>query len=171
MGNQFDGTDNAFMACAAILGREIDLLGKIPPLQALIRDAVIGREWADYELFTDSVNKIGAEFEALENERMKLFRGLADGGEGDEKKRFYAVAARFPETEREKLTALYRRLKMEIFQIRLSSDTLLEYIKETKTAITGVLETAYPDRKGRIYSRTGVERKADMKSVVVNHSF
>jgi hypothetical protein len=163
--------DRILRDCTAILHKEIELLGKIPPLQALIRDAVIGKEWTDYELFIESVNKISAEFDALEAERMELFRNLAGGGEDDEKKRFYAIAARLPAADREKLTALYRKLKMETLQIRLSNDTLLDYIKESKAAITGVLETAYPDRKGKLYSRTGAAREADMKSVVINHSF
>jgi hypothetical protein len=157
--------------CAAMLRKEIELLGKIPALQTLVRDAVINREWADYEAYLESIGKIGADFEVLETARNKLFGDLTPDEGAGEKKHFYAVSARLPDHERNELTALYRQLKMQTLQIRLANDTLMEYIKATKEAISGMLESAYPDRKGKIYSRNGIEREADMKSVVLNHSF
>jgi hypothetical protein len=60
---------------------------------------------------------------------------------------------------------------METLQIKLTNDTLMEYLGEAKSAINGLLETAYPDRKGRIYSKEGTSREAEMKSVVLNRSF
>ncbi|MDR1507769.1 MAG: hypothetical protein LBI67_11765 [Treponema sp.] len=158
-------------ACMAVLRGEIELLDKIPPLQSLVRDAVINREWGEYELYLESIGKIGADFEFLEAERDRLFSQLAPDEGGSEKPRFYAISVRLPEGERNELTDLYRNLKMRALQIRLANDTLMEYIKETRNAISGMLESAYPDRKGKIYSRDGVEREADMKSVVLNHSF
>lgn len=158
------------LACMAVLRKEIELLEKIPPLQVLVRDAVLNREWADYESYLETIGKIGGDFEVLEAERDRLFAGLAPE-RTDEKDRFYAMSARLPEHERNELTALYRRLKMQTLQIRLTNDTLMDYIKETKNAISGMLESAYPDRKGKIYSRNGIEQEADMKSVVLNHSF
>jgi hypothetical protein len=157
-------------ACTAVLRKEIELLEKIPALQTLIRDAVINREWADYEGCLEAIGRIGADFEVLETERNKLFAALAPE-DTDEKDRFYAMSARLPECERNKLTALYRRLKLQTLQIRLANDTLMDYIRETKNVISGMLESAYPDRKGKIYSRNGSEREADMKSVVLNHNF
>ncbi|MDR2142778.1 MAG: hypothetical protein LBP29_00215 [Treponema sp.] len=157
-------------ACVAILRREIELLEKIPPLQVLVRDAVLNREWADYESYLAVIGRIGGDFEVLEAERDRLFAGLAPEST-DEKERFYAMSARLPERERNELTALYRRLKMQTLQIRLTNDSLMDYIRETKNAISGMLESAYPDRKGKIYSKNGIEQEADMKSVVLNHSF
>jgi hypothetical protein len=157
-------------ACTAILRKEIELLEKIPPLQVLVRDAVLNREWADYESYLEAIGRIGIDFEVLETERNRRFADLAPGA-ADEKERFYAMSARLPEQERNELTMLYRQLKMQTLQIRLANDSLMEYIRETKNAISGMLESAYPDRKGKMYSRNGTEREADMKSVVLNHSF
>jgi hypothetical protein len=162
------GRNPVSTACMVILRKEIGLLEKIPPLQVLVRDAVINREWADYEGYLEAIGRIGAEFEVLETERNRLFGELDATDETD---RFYAMSARLPEHERNELTALYRQLKVQTLQIRLANDTLMDYIKETKNAISGILENAYPDRKGKIYSRNGAEREADMKSVVLNHSF
>jgi hypothetical protein len=151
--------------------REIEVLAKIPPLQVLVRDAVINREWADYEYLMESIGNIGTQFEALEEEREAIFSEFSGALLGPEKDRFYALTSRLPEKERNELTALYRRLKMETLQIKLTNDSLMEYLREAKSAVAGLLENAYPDRKGRIYSKKGISREAEMKSIVLNRSF
>ena len=155
-------------AFSNILLKEIEFLEKIPPMQTMIRDAVIKREWADYELLMHSLGEIAAQFEELEAEREAVFKALQVG---EEPESFYAWASRLPGGEQEEISRLYRKLKMITLQIRISNDTLMEYLRETKSAVSGVLERAYPDRRGKMYSRKGVEREADMKSVMVNRSF
>jgi hypothetical protein len=156
------------LAFSIVLFKEIEILEKIPPLQTMIRDAVIKREWADYELLMQSVNEIGTQFEVMEAEREALFKTLQMGSEPES---FYAWAARLPKKEQEEISGLYRKLKMITLQIKIANDTLMEYLREAKTAVSGLLERAYPDRRGKMYSRKGIEREADMKSVVVNRSF
>jgi hypothetical protein len=153
---------------STMLLKEIELLEKIPPLQSRIRDAVINREWADYELLMESLGTLGSQFELLDGERVVLFKDLAGG---DEPETFYAYTAKLPGQDRKELGELYRKLKMITLQIKIANDSLMEYLREVKTAIAGVLENAYPDRRGKMYSRQGTEREADMRSVVVNRSF
>jgi hypothetical protein len=157
-----------FPEFSMVLLKEIELLERIPPFQALIRDSIIKREWTDYEVLMESVGKIGSQFEILDAQRVEIFETLAGA---DEPERFYAYTARLPEKERNELTALYRKLKMTTLQIKIANDTLLEYLREAKNAISGVLESAYPDRRGKMYSRRGTEREADMRSVMVNKTF
>lgn len=173
------GKKELFFACAAMLIKEIEVLEKIAPLQNRLRELVIGRKWVEFEVLLETIAAMSAGFQTLEAERAELFKqfaaeilGLAEAeGSGNEQSRFYAVAARLPEPERGQITGLYRRLKMEVIAIKLANDNLTSYIKETKTAISGLLERAYPDRKGKIYSRNGAAREADMKSVLLNEVF
>jgi hypothetical protein len=152
-----------------VLAKEIEILEKIPPLQGMIRDAVIKREWTDYETLTETVNELGEHFETLDAEREALFKTL--GGEQEGESSFYAWTSKLPSHEREEIAALYRRLKMTALQIKISNDTLMEYLREVKSTVAGVLERAYPDRRGKMYSRKGTEREADMRSVMVNRTF
>ena len=156
------------LAFSKILLTEIKLLEKIPPLQTMIRDAVIKREWTDYELFMQSISEIGAQFEVLETEREAIFNALQAG---EKPESFYAWTARLPKDEQEEISGLYRKLKMITLQVKISNDTLMEYIREARSAVSGLLERAYPDRRGKMYSRKGIEREADMRSVMVNRSF
>ena len=155
------------LAFSLILAKEIELLEKIPPLQAMIRNAVIKREWTDYELLMQSLGETGIKFEILEAEREEHYKALTGG---EEPESFYAWTAKLPYREKEKISTLYRRLKMITLQIKISNDTLMEYLREAKTAVSSVLEQAYPDRRGKMYSRKGIEREADMRSVMINKS-
>jgi len=151
-----------------MLAKEIEILEKIPPLQGMIRDAVIKREWTDYETLMETVNELGESFETLDLEREALFKSISGQKEPES---FYSWAATLPSREREEIAALYRRLKLTAMQIKISNDTLMEYLREVKSVVAGVLERAYPDRRGKMYSRKGTEREADMRSVMVNHTF
>jgi hypothetical protein len=154
-------------AFSIILLKEIEVLEKIPPLQGMIRNAIIKREWAEYETLMHAVGDIGGSFEVLETEREALFKTMADGKEPES---FYAWASKLPENEKEEISNLYRKLKMITLQIRIANDTLMEYLREVKTAVSGVLDRAYPDRRGKMYSCRGTEKEADMRSVMINAS-
>jgi hypothetical protein len=155
------------LAFSLVLVKEIEVLEQIPPLQRMIRDAVIKREWADYETYMQSLAEIGVRFEVLDTEREALYKTLADG---EEPESFHAWAVRLPAKEREEISSLYRKLKIITLQIKIANDTLMEYLREARSAVSGLLERAYPDRRGKMYSRQGVEREADMRSVMVNRS-
>jgi len=150
-----------------VLQKEIELLEQIPPLQGKIRDAVVKREWTSYEVLMGSLAEIGASFEALDTEREALYKTLANG---EEPESFYTWAAKLPEKERKEISTLYRELKMITLQIKITNDTLMEYLREAKSAVSKLLERAYPDRRGKMYSRRGTEQEADMRSVMINRS-
>ena len=57
---------------------------------------------------------------------------------------------------------------METFKIRLTNDTLLRYLNEARATAAAFLEAAFPDLKGRLYSRRGTQVPADMRSMVLN---
>jgi hypothetical protein len=155
-----------------ILARETAVLRKIAALQDSVRAAVMNRDWTDFETLLKALEEYGAQFEILESERVCFFSALGEiSAHNDEKAGFYTLIARLPETERTALTAAYRTLKTETFRMRLINNSLMEYLNEARTAVAAFLEAVFPDRKGRLYSRRGIQKPADMRSMVVNHSF
>jgi len=156
------------LALSLVLQKEIEILEKLPPIQVMLRNAVIMREWTDYEALMETIGEIGEQFEALDLEREKLFKDCACGQEPEA---FYAWTSKLPAHERDELGGLYRRLKIITLQIKIANDTLMEYLREVKSTVAGILERAYPDRRGKIYSSNGTEREADMRSVMVNRTF
>ncbi|AEF84493.1 hypothetical protein TREPR_1918 [Treponema primitia ZAS-2] len=157
--------------CSVILKQEIELLEKIRGLQIQVKGAVTGREWADFEGYLGSLAAIGDEFEALDQERVQIFTDLAkEMGFNHEGVGFYSFAARLPEPERRELSELYRRIKMKTLEVRFTNDSLTDYLSEAQTIVSGFLEEVFPERKGRLYTRQGVQADPAPRSLVLNQS-
>jgi hypothetical protein len=164
-------TDHCYTECVLILKQELELLEKIQALQGQVKNAIINREWTDFEALFCSLAAIGDEFEALDLERAKIFSRFAQNlGFKNEGARFYSYAARLPETERRELSDLYRRIKMQTLETRLANESLTEYLGEIQAVVSGFLEAVFPDRKGKIYTRRGTQVSPDMRSLVLNQS-
>jgi hypothetical protein len=164
-----------YEACSQVLGRETELLGGIEAAQKQVWDAVINREWTDFEGLLAMMDRIGIELGELEEERKRviceLAGGLSKNGWEGENGSFYRLISGLPEAERKELTGCYRELKMAGIRVRIANDNLLSYIAEVKATMTGFIEAAFPDRKGKVYTRNGAVAPADMRSMVLNRSF
>jgi len=153
-----------FESCARVLSGEIDLLKKISVLQGKVRQAVMSRDWTDFDVKTQELNLFGTEFASLEAERVGLFPA-------DEEKPFYAAIADLPAEESRELSRLYRDLKMETLKMRALNETFLAYLNEAKALAAAYIETICPARGGKLYTRKGRRVSQDLKSIVLNNSF
>jgi hypothetical protein len=161
--------------CKAVLEQERELVAKIAGMQNLIRKAVVNRQWMDFDSHMESLEQIGAQFEALDRERIRIFASFSGGNTpgiaGEDTTGFYTLVSRFPQDERKTITDIYRNLKSETIKIKLENDALMNYLSEASLVVAGFLEAAFPDRKGRMYSRSGARVQADMRSMVLNRHF
>jgi hypothetical protein len=159
-----------FERFSSVLRQEAGLLTKIASLQRQVWETVLNRVWENFEGLMGSLDSLGAEFRVLEQERAGLMEEF--GGEGlREDESFYRLASRLPGGEGKELAGLYRNLKSETLRVRIANDNLLDYLGEAKATVNGFLEAAFPDRKGKVYSRQGALIPADMRSMVLNQSF
>ncbi|MDR0562390.1 MAG: hypothetical protein LBG73_06840 [Spirochaetaceae bacterium] len=158
-----------------ILQLQTEIMEKIAAIQESVRNAVINRQWTDFESLLRTMNRYGDQFQELESQRTALFADLFKHEENsenrqDQDKSFYTAASRLPEEERRGLTELYRNLKLRTLKVRMANESLVTYLDEAKTTVDSFLDAACPDRKNRFYSRRGVKVPADMRSMVINHS-
>ena len=168
MENQWD-----YRRCIEVLNQEAALLNRIFAVQASVRQAVLQREWIDYDWKIAEIRQFGMEFAQLDAERTNLFTGLASSlfgrTESDGKAfPFYALAARLPENERREITKLYRALKMDILRMQAMNESFLNFLNEARTAASAYLEAAFPARGGKLYTRMGGQTGQDLKSIVFN---
>jgi len=161
-----------FTRCVSVLTGEIELLKQISAAQNRVRQAVMSREWADFDEKTAEVDRMSEEFAHLEEERAQLFTALADHtNKNGEAKPFYAlISGLLPEEGRE-LSHLYRELKMETFKMRALNETFLSYLNEAKALAAAYLEAACPARGGKLYTRKGHRVSQDLRSIVFNNRF
>ena len=160
-----------FDRCVAVLTGEIELLKKISEAQDLVRQAVINKEWEEFDNKTADVSSLGEEFALLEEERIDLFAALNElsGGGNTEDRPFYTLISRLPPEENQELSGLYRELKMETLKIRSTNASLLSYINEAKVMASAYIEAVCPARGGKLYTRKGRRVSQDLKSMVINN--
>ena len=151
-----------FEKCREILLSEIELVKRISGLQEQIRNAVINRDWTDFESHFSELNLIGDEFTAMETERERYF-GKSRG--------FYALISCFTQEQRGEISEIYRNLKFRTLQVKITSEIIVNFISQARTTIAGFFEIAFPDRGGKIYTPHGKHFSHDMRSMVLNQRF
>jgi hypothetical protein len=162
--NQEVGLD-MYRLCSRVLEREIEVLRGIGEAQKQVWEAVVKREWTDFDSILSMIGRTAAELEGLEGDRQDLFHG----DDKTDETGFYRLIAPLPLEARRELTAKYRELKMAALRIRINNENLLAYISGIKATMSAFIESAFPDRKGRVYSRSGMVAPPDMRCMVLNH--
>jgi hypothetical protein len=161
--------------CVSVLGAEIELADKIYAMVMMVRQSVIGRAWTDFEDLMGSLARNGTEFEALEREREAAFAALAEeteqGAVAPEEAGFYTLAVQLPAEERKVFTELYRDLKLKTIRIGIENTALMSYLNGFRGIVSDFLAAAFPDRKGKLYTRRGAQIPADMRSLVLDREF
>ena len=152
--------------CISVLNGEIELLKDIAAIQETVRQAVINREWSDFDEKTEEVKRLGGDFTLLEEERALLFSAL-----GKEETPFYALIKELPLEKQRELSRLYRELKMETLKMRALNETFLAYLNEAKMLAASYLEVVCPARGGKLYTRKGHRVSQDLRSIMLNNSF
>jgi len=170
--------------CREILLKESELVQNAFNIQKKIQDAVLNREWTDFEGHFSAMSALEGKIAALEDEREGLFLELMTAQErkpshgkekspalDDAKGRFYAMTAHLPVEQRNDLTAIYRSLKLEALKLRMANDILMNYLGSVKASLTDFFELAFPDRGGKMYTPRGTHLSHDMRSMVLNRRF
>ncbi|MDR1399091.1 MAG: hypothetical protein LBJ41_04135 [Treponema sp.] len=157
---------------------QTELMDQIAGVQDSIKNAVMNRQWDDFEALVESMQDHSTRFEELDAERAKLFAHMiAEPLVSDTpaarplEARLYAFASHLPETERRQFTDLYRGLRLRAMKLRAASDSLLLYLNEAKTTVDGFVNAAFPERKSKLYSRRGMQIATDMRCMVLNRVF
>jgi len=158
-----------FERCRDILLRESELVKKMGGLQNTIHNAIVSRDWTDFEGHFNALGEMQSELAALESERERIFPASREGD--DASSRFYAFAARLTEDKRKELTDAYRSLKIEALKVRSAGETLMGYIAGARATMAGFFEAAFPAKKGQTYSPYGGKVSHDMRSMVLNKRF
>ncbi|MDR3356389.1 MAG: hypothetical protein LBO04_04295 [Spirochaetaceae bacterium] len=158
--------NDGFVKCRAVLGRELEALVEAGAAAELVAEAVKRREWADFDGRISAMNEIGARIAGYEEARSALMPGV-NGSTGA----FYQFVRRFPDEERRVLCDLYRQVRLEAARVRFRAAALASYLSEARALVSGILEAAFPEKRGKIYGKTGAERNANFGGIVLDRRF
>jgi hypothetical protein len=164
-----------YSSCVSVFNREIELLKKIFTVEESVHQAVMAREWADFEWRIAEINQLSEDFNLLEAQRVEVLASLEEKNSIDTETKpqsehsFYALAAAnlTPEECRE-ISRLYRELKMETLKVKTLNETFMSYVDELRAMTTAWLEAIFPVKGGKLYTRKGLQATRDLRSIMLN---
>jgi hypothetical protein len=102
--------------------------------------------------------------ESVRAETFELLRAQA----GCEASGIYRVALLVPEPERSELTDLYRRLKLAAMRAKFENASAGDYAATNRNLLRAVLEELFPEKKHRMYGKSGQTVQPDLDALLLN---
>lgn len=154
-------------ALAAAMEGEIVCLEAYVEGQKAFATALKDRDWGSLQAAMDGLEARARNLQAVETLRveaeaaLRRETGCPDGG-------LYRLALSVPEPERTELTDLFRKLKVTAMRAKFENVSASSFARENKDLLGGVLEELFPEKRGKIYGRSGHALPAGHDSLVLN---
>ena len=134
-----------------VLVSENKLISDVLCRQQALRDAVNNKDWTALMDAAGDVNEMMDAFNELDKEREELaLGGLQEDAET------YGLLA---------------EIRGKLVKSRIENKALSDYITITREFVKGIIDTAVPQSRNRLYSRNGYVVQPQPESVVVNTLF
>ena len=134
-----------------VLVSENKLISDVLCRQQALRDAVNNKDWTALMDAAGDVNEMMDAFNELDKEREELaLGGLQEDAET------YGLLA---------------EIRGKLVKSRIENKALADYISITREFVKGIIDTAVPQSRNRLYSRIGYVVQPQPESVVVNTLF
>lgn len=159
---------DAIQGLAETMRRETALFELILNEEEAMTQAIRERNWVSLEASIRSIDVVERELNSLESHREGLFLGLKQElGLGSEAT-FYQWAVNLPRDLRDELTETYRRLKYQALNARASGAVIANYISESQTVLSGIMEELFPQRRDVTYDKRGTRKQGQLHSIVLD---
>lgn len=134
-----------------VLVSENKLISDVLCRQQALRDSVNNKDWTALMDAAGDVNEMMDAFNELDKEREELaLGGLQEDAET------YGLLA---------------EIRGKLVKSRIENKALSDYISITREFVKGIIDTAVPQSRNRLYSRNGYVVQPQPESVVVNTLF
>ena len=134
-----------------ILEEENKILYEVLDLQTGLKSAVNGKDWTELMHVVSEINLNMDKFKHLDEMREKL-----------------AVEARTDEAD---VSSLLTEVRGKLVRCRTENKALGDYINITRNFVRGIIDTALPQSRAKVYSRNGSMVQEQPHSVVLNQLF
>lgn len=164
-------TLDAATALSASMEAEIDIFDAYVEAQAAFASSLRERDWKSFEESTNLLESLSTDLSATEAERCRAEGTLRvaiafDRGEvgfdrnetfeaSTSSEGFYRLIRSVPEPERTRLADRFRQLKICVMRTRFENQAVGDYAVANRELLGQVLEELFPEKKGRIYGRSG----------------
>ena len=129
--------------------------------------AMEARDWTSLQMAIGIQDELARAIAAKESERAETFE-LLRAQTGCEAGGIYRVALLVPEPERSELTDLYRRLKLAAMRAKFENASAGDYAAGNRELLRAVLEELFPEKKHRMYGKSGQAVQPDLDALLLN---
>jgi hypothetical protein len=154
-------------ALSAAMSAEITCFEAYVAAQRSFTSAVRSRDWAALQMAIGLQDELARAIAAKEGERAEAFELLRARTAG-EAGGMYRVAMLVPEPERSELTDLYRRLKLAAMRAKFENASAGDYAASNRDLLRAVLEELFPEKKHRMYGKSGKAVQPDLDALLLN---
>jgi len=155
---------------AAAMRAEIACFEAFVAAERSFSSALRDRDWIALQTAMDLIDEITRALADREGVRAQSFE-LLRAELGCEEEGLYRVALRVEEPDRTELTDLFRRLKLSAMRARFESAATSDYAMSNRELLRAVLEELFPEKRGRIYGRSGQAVQPGLDALLLNASF
>jgi hypothetical protein len=154
-------------ALATAMKEEIACLEDYIGGQKAFAQALKDRDWRILQTTMDDLEGISRRLASIEEVRAEAESSLRAETECREQG-FYRLAFMVCEPERTALTDLYRQLKISAMRAKFENGASGDYAEGNHVLLGAVLEELFPEKKGRIYGRSGHAVVSGHDSLLLN---
>ncbi|HAE22873.1 MAG TPA: hypothetical protein DCG47_11190 [Spirochaetaceae bacterium] len=139
--------------------------------QRNVGKAVRAKDWAALEKALAQANGTSELVAFGEEERNQAWNELlAELGLPADSSVFRASLA-LPLAARASLTDSYRSLRLSAMRARIENDALGSFVGSSASILSKTIEELFPERKGRVYGKSGKPRALGSDALVLNAAF
>jgi hypothetical protein len=152
---------------AAAMEGEIACLEAYVEGQKAFAASLRNRDWRSLQDSMAALEIVTRRLAKIEEVRAEAEASLRDDARCSEEG-FYRLVLRVTEPERTMLTDVYRRLKIAAMRARFENNATGSLAEESRDLLGAVLEELFPEKRGKIYGRSGRALPAGHDSLVLN---
>ena len=154
-------------ALAAAMSAEITCFEAYVAAQRSFSAALKARDWTALQSAIGIQDELARAITSKESVRAEAFERLraqagCDGGG------IYRVALLISEPERSELTDLYRRLKLAAMRAKFENASAGDYAAGNRELLRAVLEELFPEKKHRMYGKSGKTVQPELDALLLN---
>jgi hypothetical protein len=154
-------------ALSSAMSAEIACFEAYLAAQRSFTEALVTRDWTDLQTAMGIQDELARAIAEKESERAEAFESLR-AQTGCEAGGMYRVALLVPEPDRSELTDLYRRLKLAAMRAKFENASALDYAAGNRDLLHAVLEELFPEKKHKMYGRSGRTVQPELDAVILD---
>jgi hypothetical protein len=152
------------------MDRECELLDQFRKYESELKACIHGKDWSGLESVIEVLTAMAESLAEIEGVRHEQFDILRRESRESPEATFYQVIVHLPVADRERLAALYRKMKITVLNIQTITWCINEHVQAINDALQQVLDELFPHRKGLMYSKEGTRAESGTNPLLINRS-